>query len=76
MGVCFVYGDLLKTKDVDAIVHQVNCVLDHMVYPNRLLRHFSKQKKSFRFRWRTTIKSDSIFYSSELQHHTKKDNSN
>lgn len=25
MGVKFVYGDLLKTKDVDVVIHQVNC---------------------------------------------------
>ena len=26
MGVKFIYGDLLKIRDVDAIVHQVNCL--------------------------------------------------
>ena len=26
MGIHFVFGDLLKLRDVDAIIHQVNCL--------------------------------------------------
>jgi O-acetyl-ADP-ribose deacetylase (regulator of RNase III) len=33
MGIHLVFGDLLKLRDVDAIIHQVNCVcVKHQVH--------------------------------------------
>jgi len=51
MGTHFMYGDLLKTEDVDAIVHQVNCLCkdDEQLQKDPILRtlHIKRDNSSF-----------------------------
>ena len=56
MSVKFVYGDLLKTKDVNCIVHQVNCLC--------IKAHGLSQQIADKFPW-------ADIYSSRQEHGNK-----